>query len=192
LAQRTASGQARWSAAAWSKPRNVDGGPACRARRRDRALAGAQERSATRIEEGGGPWGNHAFPHAKTPSDGRPAPSSSWAEVVAVRDREEAREDDLVERCGASGGKLGGRRRRHRPRHRRARRHLPARVETKLGSLLADGPPSLADSADALAPEPGLWAGSSSASGSPRGRPSGRAICGAGRSARSQRGAPGA
>ena len=36
------------------------------ARRRDRALAGAQQRTATRYGEGGGPWGNHGFPHAQT------------------------------------------------------------------------------------------------------------------------------
>src|SRR6266508_299502 len=40
------------------------GAETARARRRDRALAGAQERSATRYE-GGGPWGNHGFPHAR-------------------------------------------------------------------------------------------------------------------------------
>ena len=44
-------------------PCRMDGSPTSRTRRRDRALAEAQPRVATRRGKGGGPWGNHGFPH---------------------------------------------------------------------------------------------------------------------------------
>ena len=43
----------------------VDGRAPLRARRRDRVLAGAHVRVATHGAEGGCPWGNHGFPHAR-------------------------------------------------------------------------------------------------------------------------------
>jgi hypothetical protein len=49
-----------------------------RARRRDRALAGAQLRFGTRYEEEGGPWGKHGFPHEAS------APEAREVEALAL------------------------------------------------------------------------------------------------------------
>ncbi len=54
----------------------VDGSFTARARRRDRALAEAPPRVETRCGKGGGPWGNHGFPH----------PSRGWRVIPAAVD----------------------------------------------------------------------------------------------------------
>ena len=61
---------------------------ASRARRRDRALAAAQERGATRSEEGGAHGGTMWFPRARTL--GSPAP------LPAAVDRDRQVEQDVV------------------------------------------------------------------------------------------------